>query len=586
MKKLKSFIQNYFRKLKLYFIADYKITLCLILMSAITPVISALSIKYGSDLLNGITIYLPDNNYSLIYPNMIIVFVLSLITLTMFYLNQICISKMSFQLEFVLNKRLMLAYTKSDYLDALSEKGANDFRLALNQTDTNSITSDIYLITGIIRGVIEIITYAVLLYSRLNILVILICLVIFVLTAFIDFKNAKSQNKYIVDNNKNERIASYMSSLVTGLYAAKEVILNNLSDYLISKWKTQHSKNINIQKDVQTKKFKNNLFIACITEFITLSILIVLFIMDMIPNIGEFALLTSAMLSLQYGLKSTSQSIAFMYQTQEQYSWYSNFIETQVDTSSLLSHSIVPTESAVKLINVSFKFPNQERYVLKDINVELPKGKVIAIVGENGAGKTTLINLILGLYKPVDGEILCMNKDPYEAFTKGELSDISYVSQHFSPLQAMSVRDNIYLNKESNIIDSNYNKHLSEVNINDIIGEDFGGRNLSGGQVQKIAFLRANVFDSSILILDEPTAALDPIAEMNLFNEYINNNNKEKTILLITHRLGSVRKADRILCLKDGGIIEDGTHNELMELQGHYYNMFESQAQWYRGDVI
>ena len=586
MKNVKSFLRNYLRKLKLYFDADAGIMMFLMALAAVTPVISVACVNTGADLLDILSVHLPDGGYSPIYKKMFVLALLTLLAFFVNYINSICVTKMSQKLELTLNRRLMLAYSASDYLETISEQGTSRFSLAKSQTDVNAITVDIYMITGILNGISQVISYSILLYTKLNFWVVLLCLVLFMISVWINLKNAKAQNVYRVDNVRNERKADYLASLITNLSAAKEVLTYHLSDYLLKKWREKYTENKVLKKEVEDRKFRRNQLSVFATQFIVFAVLLLLFLFRRITTIGEFTLFSAAILSLQSALQSVAENISMVYQTGMQFAWYEEYIaEKDHLPSAASSEEPDKTDSIIRLKDVSFQFPNQDRKVLDNISLDIEKGKVIAIVGENGAGKTTLINLILGLYQPTGGNITCMNKDPYTSFKHGESSDIAYISQNFSTIPAMTVRNNILLEREldENILPADYDKYLREVSSDTVVGESFGGRNFSKGQEQKIAFLRVKAFDRPILILDEPTAALDPIAEMTLFNDYIRDN-KDKSILLITHRLGSVRNADRILCLRNGKIAEDGSHEELMAKKGFYYEMFESQAKWYRSE--
>ena len=218
--------------------------------------------------------------------------------------------------------------------------------------------------------------------------------------------------------------------------------------------------------------------------------------------------------------------------------------------------------------------------------------KHYAIVGENGAGKTTLVKLLLGLYKNYSGKILINNRD-LKTYTDEEINSIfSVVYQDYVKYQ-ISVRDNIAIGcKGKTISDDRIIDILKSLGIWDKVNTfhngldtslgklESEGIDLSGGEWQKIAIARSLVSDASVYILDEPTASLDPISEKNLYDIYINLF-KGKSSIIITHRLGNTKNVDCIVVLNEGTVCEIGSHNQLMELRGKYYSMYEKQRSWY-----
>jgi len=235
--------------------------------------------------------------------------------------------------------------------------------------------------------------------------------------------------------------------------------------------------------------------------------------------------------------------------------------------------------------NVSFVYSNGVP-VLKNINLTIQHGEKIALVGENGAGKTTFIKLLLRFYEPTSGEILVngTNIDRFDPNTY--LEKVSAVFQDFAKFE-LSMRENVGFGNIKKMYDDDlimeqlqkFGGKCGDIDQNlGRIAE--GGRDLSGGQWQSIAFARAMIRDSGLIIMDEPTAAIDPSAEVDLYNQFMSVS-KGKTSILISHRLGWARNADRIVVLHQGEIIECGAHEELMENKGRYYESYRLQSSWY-----
>ncbi len=241
----------------------------------------------------------------------------------------------------------------------------------------------------------------------------------------------------------------------------------------------------------------------------------------------------------------------------------------------------------IRFENVSFKYPGTEKYVLKNINLEISPYKKIALVGYNGAGKTTLTNLLLRLYDVTDGKITIDGKDIREWDIKSYHENFAAVFQDFS-LFGATLGENVSMNDSPDkekvkkaLKTSSFEKELPEDTDSILLREfDDDGVSLSGGEAQKIAIARTFYKDCVFAILDEPSANLDPVAEYTL-NQAMSKAADDKTVIFISHRLSTTVMADEIYMLENGEIIEHGSHDELMELDGKYAYMFRLQAEKY-----
>ncbi|WP_037319425.1 ABC transporter ATP-binding protein [Salegentibacter sp. Hel_I_6] len=243
--------------------------------------------------------------------------------------------------------------------------------------------------------------------------------------------------------------------------------------------------------------------------------------------------------------------------------------------------------------NVGFKYPKSEAWVVRNINFELKAGEKLAFVGENGAGKTTLIKLLLRFYEPTEGEIL-LDDIPVKEYNQTQYQQyFGVIFQDFVKFE-LTLRENIAMGEIEEIknqerIDSAAEKSLANEVVTGLprgydqqLGKRFKqGKDLSGGQWQKIAIARAYMKDAEILILDEPTSALDARAETEAFDRFIKLT-EGKTAVIISHRFSTVRIADRIMVLKNGAVLEIGTHQELMKNDKLYAELFNLQAQGYQ----
>jgi ATP-binding cassette subfamily B protein len=252
-----------------------------------------------------------------------------------------------------------------------------------------------------------------------------------------------------------------------------------------------------------------------------------------------------------------------------------------------------PIKQGFEFKNVSFTYPGTDRTVLRNFNFHLHPGERIALIGENGQGKTTVVKLITRLYDPSEGQILLDGVDLREYSLEDLHRHIGVIFQDFMRFE-MTARENIAVGRvdqphQQGDIESAAHKSLADTVVaklsggyEQILGRRFeGGVELSGGEWQKIALARAYLRDADLLILDEPTAALDARSELEVFERFAELT-EGKMALLISHRFSTVRMADRIVVLSGGRLIEEGNHQQLMAQAGVYAEMFEMQAASYR----
>ncbi|MEL7020910.1 MAG: ABC transporter ATP-binding protein, partial [Bacteroidota bacterium] len=252
--------------------------------------------------------------------------------------------------------------------------------------------------------------------------------------------------------------------------------------------------------------------------------------------------------------------------------------------------ALPPTlKTGITLRNLYFSYPDTERQVLKNVNLEFKKGEVIALVGENGSGKTTLIKLLTRLYDPTAGAIYYDDVDIRETALESLRRRISVIYQDFAQYH-FTVSDNIRIDNLAVEADVERVRHAARqsgaasfvetlpLQYEQQLGRRFRqGVELSGGQWQKIALARAFHKSAELIVLDEPTSAIDPLAEAAIFDE-LRLLAKNRIILLVTHRLYNLQMADRIVVLEQGAVVEMGTHQELFaDTNGHYRKMFEQQ---------
>ncbi len=263
-----------------------------------------------------------------------------------------------------------------------------------------------------------------------------------------------------------------------------------------------------------------------------------------------------------------------------------NHFLSLMERPEVVEETVEIDNGSIVLDHVSFQYPEAERMCLNQVCLNIQDGEMVAVVGENGAGKTTLARIILGIYKPDSGQVIMGGKLMDKK--RNCFSSLSAVFQKFNRYK-FNLEENVRISdlhstEDSEKIIREVEKKL-DINRQLVLSRDFDGIDLSGGQWQKIAIARGVYRKSKIILLDEPTAAIDPLQESRLYQTFLNVA-KGKTCIVITHRLGLARIADRIVVLKDGRIVENGNHKQLLEQNGEYRKMWEAQAGWYLSSEI
>ncbi len=426
----------------------------------------------------------------------------------------------------------------------------------------------------------------------------LIILIFALPAAIVKFTYGRKNFHYIRRHSKDRRQMEYYSQVMTNKDYIKEVRLFNLSDTLIGKFKATFKKYFKGLKKIILRENTWHMIIAIVTGLVNtaLFVFVAIRVFQGKMNLGDYSFYSGALTSIIGCVSSVVSATATIYQG-------TLFIDNVIafeDLKPQVVPSVAPAEHITRHIphtiefqKVSFSYPGTDRLVLKDISFKLEGGSTAVLVGLNGAGKTTLIKLITRLYDPTSGVILLDGKD-IKSYDLSELYSIfGTIFQDFGKY-AMNVDENIAFGDISKgIIDKEVENAAKLSGADDFIEKlplkyktpltklfEHDGTELSIGQWQKLSVSRAFYSDSDILILDEPTASLDAIAEQQIFNQF-EELTKGKTSIFVSHRLSSATTADKIIVLENGQIVEEGTHKELMQAQGKYFELFTTQAKRY-----
>jgi ATP-binding cassette subfamily B protein len=393
------------------------------------------------------------------------------------------------------------------------------------------------------------------------------------------------------------RELDYLRFIGASDQTAKEVKLFGLANYISTKFaEVAHryylaNRKLSIQRSLWGSLFN----IIGDVAYYWAYLVIIMQTVSGIITIGAMTFLSGSFSRLRGQLQTIFSRFSRITESAMYLQDYFDFIdiETEEDRTEVFQKIPEKIQTGFSFENVSFKYPESEKFVLKNITFSLKKGEKLALVGENGAGKTTLVKLLLRMYEPDEGRILLDGKDirnypksEYQQlfgaifqdfvkyyFTAGENIGIGYVKE-------IENRPRVEISAEKSLAD----KVIADLpeNYNQRLGKRFNdGKDLSGGQWQKIALGRAYMKDAEIIVLDEPTAALDARAEYEAFERFVELT-KGKTSVIISHRFSTVRMAERILVLKNGTILELGSHEDLLANEGLYAELFELQAKGYQ----
>lgn len=398
---------------------------------------------------------------------------------------------------------------------------------------------------------------------------------------------------------RSGRLAEYLQRVLTTQEYAKEVRLFNLGNYLLGQWREiRHQFNQETER-LAARQAGVRVAVSLMANlgFYSAYAWVIIRTVQGVITIGDLTMYSGAFQQSQSVIQGILFGIAFIYEYNLYVSQYFEFLQLnpEVVNSAYPLPFPQPIQSGLTLRHVSFIYPGASEPTLHDIDLTVRPGESIALVGMNGAGKTTLLKLITRFYDITGGEIT-VDGIPLSQFDLQDLRrNVGVVFQDFSRYN-LSVQDNIgfgNLRERDNLSrietaaqDAGAHPLIETLaeGYQTILGKTFSeSAELSGGQWQKVGLARAFMTPAQILILDEPTAALDAIAEFDLFQRF-RQLTRGKMTFLVSHRFSTVRMADRIVVLEDGKIVEMGSHAELMSMNGLYAKMFNLQASSYASE--
>lgn len=495
--------------------------------------------------------------------------------------------------EIVLNKRASLEYMHIENVE--TQELIN--RVCSNTVENfesgfNSILTAAYIIISSISLLVIIMTTEFI----SGIVIISISVPLFIIA----MRTGKRTYEMGKETKKIQRKYTYISSVLTDREYAQERKLFGYSNHFQKYYNNLYEQSFKIQSNIEKKRYANMKSGSIVTLLIIGAIILIL-----LPSlyagkmtVGIFIALVNAIFSLvqtmSWQLSTTMENFSRLREYLKDLNLFFGLSEKHNATVIPVSNIDFEFET-LEFRNVFFKYPGTEINVLNNCCFVLKNGKSYSFVGVNGAGKSTIIKLIAGLYDNYEGDILLNGRNIRDYNYATIKSLISVLFQDFATY-AITLKENIIVGDNMIYNEEKFKNIVSSIEFDDIFQKlKYGSDTLLGkikedsvdisvGQWQKVAIARVLYSNSKIIILDEPTASLDPVTESKIYEMFHKVNNDRFTIY-ITHRLGAAKIADEILVIDEGRIIESGTHDQLMSMKdGLYHEMFDSQKAWYIND--
>ncbi|MDL2292205.1 ABC transporter ATP-binding protein/permease [Acholeplasma sp. OttesenSCG-928-E16] len=399
--------------------------------------------------------------------------------------------------------------------------------------------------------------------------------------------------------SKEMRKLDYFIGVTSDFSYGKDIRIYDLKEKLKNKTGKRIESYITVVKDIANKRFSYGLLslLGLLLQDSIAYFFVIKSFYDGLISAADVAMYIPAIISLSTSLREIFRTIADLSNDVRYTKDYYSFIDSDELTRKTNNKEALSDDLEIEFRNVSFKYPKTDKYILKDFNFMIKKNEKLAIVGLNGCGKTTFVKLLTGLFNLEEGDIF-INGINLKEFSPPEYRKMFSVVFQDTHLYAASVLENVIGNDKSKEAFKKGIECLEKVGLKEKIESlpnkydhqllkviDETGVELSGGEIQKLAIARALYKNGNAIILDEPTAALDALAEADIYKNFDSLVDK-KTSIYISHRLTSTKFCDKIALFEDGGVKEYGSHDELMALKGTYYDLFITQGKYYQEEVF
>ena len=392
-----------------------------------------------------------------------------------------------------------------------------------------------------------------------------------------------------VENTRNKRLADYYVQLLTERRSAAEIRLWGIGGTLLQRWRTILTKYLRERLHIDFQNASQGIFQVFIFVAIIAGALLVTSFSQGRVEAGLAALVLEALRNIAAGMNSMQYFVIGFVQHAGYGEDLRRLLEKKQDEDAPETQTPYPhpIREGIHLHDVAYRYPGADTDALSDINVHIRPGEILAIVGENGAGKTTLAHILAGLRSPTAGHVTIDGINT-NTISSEELRRACTVVFQQPARYPTTLHENLILGSaaasdvHAAAILTRVGLQSEQYPLNTFLGPEFGGVDFSGGEWQRVAIARSLIKEAGeFVIFDEPTAALDPLAELEIFQQFVELVDG-KTALLIAHRLGPTRLADRVIVLDNGRIVEIGNPAELLQQNGKYAEMFAAQSEWYQ----
>ena len=441
---------------------------------------------------------------------------------------------------------------------------------------------------GILRDIIAV-SGTILILVVYKWLIVIIVLFIPVIQYFYSLKIANMQYLVSISRTVQERKAWYINYLISMGSAFKEIRLYGLKEYFIKTYDRIRCKIIEQDLEIQKSSILMNLFLEVVDYLMSGVIFLYLVSQGLRYKIllGDVTAYIECVDKIKDGTTAIFSGLSNVFRSSLDIELLFTFLELKTDGKTKEEAEEIEEIKSIELQHIYYKYEGNEVYTLKDVSCSLEKGEILGIVGRNGSGKSTLLKIILGFYNNYEGTILVNGKDLRDIDKVSYLNKIGCLFQDYIKYEA-SVRENVGYGSLQDIDnDVKLQEIIKQVGLAKILGKEkgidtivgnwFGGYQLSFGEWQRLAIARAIVKNADFFVLDEPDSALDVNAEMDLLKIY-GSYFKEKIGIVVTHKIQHIHfLANKIIVMKNGKVIENGTHHELLKEEGEYYHLYNIQ---------
>jgi len=583
-------LKDFAKSLFLVFRVTPRLCLARIVLEVCAALTLPLSLILVQKVVDGIISFVKNNSeiHSLVFHVILLCVVLIMIAVLNYAINRIN-NSLSKKLNAEISQRILNKFRKIKY-EYFENPSFLDTLQRMREDPDKEIVFVFKTSIDLVSNIIRILSLAFL-FATANYWLALFYLILITFIVFLDFKAMNRMNTMFNSQSESERRMNDLSSLLSSKNSLFELRIMQGVKLIADKL---HNTTEDVRKERVSTTLKSQLYSS-----ISRILIFAWFIGTLAYHIGSLregnitvGLFTTLASSLTLAL-SLSESLSYSFSSLVQdgliikhYQIFMNIPEEDMQTTN--NPITRQSDDFVVFDNVSFKYPQTENRVLKNISFKIGSKEKIALVGANGSGKSTIIKLLLRLYSPDSGKIYVNGVDLEKISRKGIHEFFSVVFQNYANYQ-LSVRENVALSRIEGINDDHEIKRVLNLigldNLSENPDRQLGklendGVGLSGGQWQRLAIARTLFDKSDFVLFDEPTAALDPMVESELYDS-LKNLLENRGCILISHRLGSVKTAEKIMVLNNGEIVETGTHEQLMESQGLYGEMYKSQSSWY-----